>query len=284
MQARKFIFHKAGIGLVLTLALAGCEGFPTPIAPSASAGAATGAAPERDVVRSDLFSVTEAAMWDGRPTFGGVWVAYTGDIQPERVRITNRDNGKTVIGALFRRERETPGPAIQLSADAASALNVVAGTSVQLTVTALRREATPEVAPAPEPAAAETPASTPAAHDETAAEARPVSRPAAAAAAAPATISEAPIAAAPATAPAAAPEGAPSRPYAQVGTFASQSNANDLVTILGTNGVTAGVRQVEVDGRTLYRVIAGPAESAASLAALIAKLKELGYSDAFPIR
>ncbi len=280
MQARKFIFHKAGIGLVLTLALAGCEGLPTPIAPSASAGAATDAAPERDVVRSDLFSVTEAAMWDGRPTFGGVWVAYTGDIQPERVRITNRDNGKTVIGALFRRERETPGPAIQLSADAASALNVVAGTSVQLTVTALRREATPEVAPAPEPAAAETPASTPAAHDETAAEARPVSRPAAAAAAAPATISEAPIAAAPAT----APEGAPSRPYAQVGTFASQSNANDLVTILGTNGVTAGVRQVEVDGRTLYRVIAGPAESAASLATLIAKLKELGYSDAFPIR
>ena len=132
----------------------------------------------------------------------------------------------------------------------------------------------------PPDAAAETPASTPAAHDETAAEARPVSRPAAAAAAAPATISEAPIAAAPAT----APEGAPSRPYAQVGTFASQSNANDLVTILGTNGVTAGVRQVEVDGRTLYRVIAGPAESAASLAALIAKLKELGYSDAFPIR
>jgi len=234
------------------------------------------------VSRTDLFNVTESAIWDGRPTFGGVWVAYAGEIQPERVRITNRANGETVIGALFRRERDTPGPSIQVSADAASALGMVAGTPVQLSVTALRREAVETPAPAETPAAtpaATSPAESPAAPSE----ARPVARPATPAvpaAPAAAAIAESPLA----TTPAEAPAGAPSRPYVQVGTFATQSNANDLVTILGTNNVTAGVRQVEVDGRTLYRVIAGPAESAAALTALVARLKELGYADVFPIQ
>jgi len=299
MQAKLFIQtrHALVAGCIAIFSLSACEDLPMPTAPSAAATAGGAAqAPDPDVTRADLFNITESAIWDGRPTFGGVWIAYAGEVQPERVRITNRANGKTVIGALFRRERETPGPSIQVSADAASALGMVAGTPVELNVTALRRESTNTPAPAPTATpnvAAETPAPAAAAPAE---EQRPVAR---AQAAAPATsdaaVDESPLATPSATAatpPAAAPSpalepapsGAPSRPYVQVGTFSSQPFANALVTTLASSGVTAGVRQVEVNGRTLYRVIAGPADSDAALAALIAKLKELGYSDAFPIK
>jgi len=306
MQAKLFIQtrHALVAGCMAIFSLSACEDLPMPTAPSAAATAGGAApAPDPDVTRADLFNITESAIWDGRPTFGGVWIAYAGEVQPERVRITNRANGKTVIGALFRRERETPGPSIQVSADAASALGMVAGTPVELNVTALRRESTNTPAPAPAPAAtpdvaAETPAPAAAAPvvAAPAEEQRPVARAQAAAPATPdAAIDESPLAipsdtaatppaAAPSPAPEPAPSGAPSRPYVQVGTFSSQPVANALVTTLASSDVTAGVRQVEVNGRTLYRVIAGPADSDAALAALIAKLKELGYSDAFPIK
>ncbi len=58
----------------------------------------------------------------------------------------------TVTGALFRRERENPGPRLQLSSDAAEALGILAGQPTEIKVTALRRESdvaeTPEVAEA----------------------------------------------------------------------------------------------------------------------------------------
>jgi len=47
---------------------------------------------------------------DARPSFGGVWVAYPGNTQPERVNIRNVGNGKSVVGALFKREADNPGP------------------------------------------------------------------------------------------------------------------------------------------------------------------------------
>ena len=45
--------------------------------------------------------------------------------EPERVIIRNQQNGQFVIGALFRRERETPGPRLQVSSDAAAALEML---------------------------------------------------------------------------------------------------------------------------------------------------------------
>ncbi len=107
---------------------------------------------ERDVEAPDVFSAAEAGLWDGRPSLGGVWVAHPDVNDPERVIIRNSANGKFVIGALFRKEREIPGPRLQASSDAAQALGMLAGSPVQLEVTALRRE---EVAPEPEVAAAE---------------------------------------------------------------------------------------------------------------------------------
>ena len=95
---------------------------------------------ERDVEAPSAFSLTDKALWDGRPSLGGVWVAHTSVKDPERVIIRNTANGKSVVGALFRREVSNPGPALQVSSDAASALDMLAGQPETLEVVALRRE------------------------------------------------------------------------------------------------------------------------------------------------
>ncbi|MGR3743029.1 MAG: SPOR domain-containing protein [Pseudooceanicola nanhaiensis] len=100
---------------------------------------------ERDVEAPEVFAAAEQGLWDGRPSLGGVWVAHPDVTEPERVLIRNPANGKTVIGALFRREREIPGPRLQASSDAAVALGMLAGAPVTLDVVALRREETPIV-------------------------------------------------------------------------------------------------------------------------------------------
>jgi predicted small lipoprotein YifL len=105
---------------------------------------------ERDVEAPDAFQVTEAGLWDGRPSLGGVGVAHPDVTEPERVIIRNQSNGTFVIGPLFRRERDNRGPALQMYADAASALQMLAGSPTHLQVTALRREGvaeTPEAQP-----------------------------------------------------------------------------------------------------------------------------------------
>ena len=65
--------------------------------------------------------------------------------------IRNEENGQFVIGALFRRERENPGPILQVSSDAAAALGMVAGAPTDLNVTALRREEVAEGEDSPAP-------------------------------------------------------------------------------------------------------------------------------------
>jgi len=105
---------------------------------------------ERDVERPDVFEVTGRALWDGRPSLGGVWVAHPDVQDPERVLIRNTENGETIVGALFRRERLNPGPEIQISSDAADALGALAGAPVELYVVALRREEVEVILPAEE--------------------------------------------------------------------------------------------------------------------------------------
>jgi len=93
-----------------------------------------------DVERPDIFNVRDEALWDGRPSLGGIWIAHPDVKEPERVIITNESNGKKIAGALFRRERDTPGPSFQLSSDAAAALNVLAGQPTMVSVVAVRQE------------------------------------------------------------------------------------------------------------------------------------------------
>jgi cell division protein FtsN len=113
---------------------------------------------ERDVESPDVFAAKEAGLWDGRPSLGGVWVAHPDVTDPERVLIRNNANGKEVIGALFRRERNIPGPRLQASSDAAVALGMLAGAPVELNVVALRREAVQPPEPEVEQVAQAVPA------------------------------------------------------------------------------------------------------------------------------
>ena len=148
---------KAAIPLLAATAigLTACEEGQFLATPPAE-GEATAQAPQqarteiREVERADIFSASELALWDGRPSLGGLWVAHPDVTDPERVRITNETNGQSVFGALFRRERSNPGPRIQLSSDAASSLGILAGQPTELSIVVVRQEeVTIEPAPLP---------------------------------------------------------------------------------------------------------------------------------------
>ncbi len=161
---------RQGLGLLAgvvgaALVLTGCQTGTSPVAKkNTGAVAASGEAQgivtmEKDVESPETFSLTGEGLWDGRPSLGGVWVAHASVKDPERVLIRNTKNDKTVVGALFRRERENPGPSLQLSSDAAEALGMLAGQPAEISVVALKRQEldlTPaaEVTPETEAAAA----------------------------------------------------------------------------------------------------------------------------------
>jgi hypothetical protein len=155
---------RVAMAVAVALALAGCDALPR-FGGDGAGGEAAGAVPAAgtlasgDVEAPEVFHLEEAGLWDGRPSLGGIWVAHPDATNPERVRIVNRDNGQEVIGALFRRERDLPGPALQVSSDAAEVLGMLAGAPAQLTVTALRRTEAPAVesAPGEEPEGAAVP-------------------------------------------------------------------------------------------------------------------------------
>ena len=245
---------------------------------------------ERDVEAPEVFQITENGLWDGRPSLGGVWVAHPEAKDPERVIIRNEANGKFVIGALFRREREVPGPRFQVSSDAADALGMLAGSPVTLNVTALRREEVPD------PAAAPTEELTPAEgieavplDDAAEVEANPIAAAAAAldeveAAAgtsAPAAVEAAPAAPAPtprATAPAAS---GLAKPFIQIGIFSVEGNASNTAESLRRAGMVPTIKPGSSAGKAFWRVVVGPAPSASERAALLKKIKALGFADAY---
>lgn len=136
----------------LTLGLGGCEEGAQPFGTFGKApvtaeapvrASAPAASAARDVEAPEAFSMTGEGLWDGRPSLGGIWVAHASVKNPERVLIRNPKNGKSVVGALFRRERLNPGPSIQISSDAADALGLLAGQPADLSIVALKREEAP---------------------------------------------------------------------------------------------------------------------------------------------
>ena len=131
------------LALPFALLLAGCDQLPGlgQDAPETGNALAPSGDPatSQDVEAPGVFDLTTPGLWDGRPSLGGVWVAHPTVTDPERVIIRNTENGQSVIGALFRRERETPGPALQVSSDAAEELGMLAGDPATLSVIALRR-------------------------------------------------------------------------------------------------------------------------------------------------
>ncbi len=150
------VVSAAGLACLL---LAGCEeGMGTPGATGEGASPSTQAPKTvvQEVERGDIFSTKELGLWDGRPSLGGVWVAHPDVRDPERARVRNTTNGQTIGAALFRRERNNPGPRIQISSDAAAALGILAGQPTELEIIVLRTEEVviepdPQPEPAPEP-------------------------------------------------------------------------------------------------------------------------------------
>jgi cell division septation protein DedD len=360
-------------------------------------GATTGDAPA-EVLDAAVFQESANALWDGRPSLGGVWIAHPDATTPERVNVRNDDSGRVIQAALFRRERDFPGPPFQLSADAAAALGAEAGTPTPVTVTALRRvpvapppEAEAELAaddpelaagegeaagsgdtgliaaadaaideamgdvPAGDPAAAEAedpggssmpgsfpgssapqntgvndpalspeeaaalmadaeaeaalmaeepaaedapkggsagsmPGTKPVLVDDTGTPIPAEETPAITATAltgeppeAPETGPEPEASLEAASLPAAQPAAASDleRPYVQVASGSTRANVDALAAKLQAAGLPALVRETSQEGAPLWYVVVGPAASQGELDALLARIRELGYPDAF---
>ena len=182
--------------------------------------------------------------------------------------IRNEKNGKFVIGALFRRERENPGPRLQVSSDAAATLGMLAGQPAKLNVTALRREAIAESAPTPE-AAPQVDA--PNAIQETAL--APTAGAVASAAPKPTP-----------TPPKPKPSSSGlSKPFIQLGIFSVEQNANNTAEAMRVAGMVPTVKKSTSSGKTFWRVLVGPAQTSAERSALLKKIKASGFADAYAV-
>ena len=232
---------------------------------------------DRDVEAPEVFQTRDKALWDGRPSLGGVWVASPDAKDPERVIIRNTGNGKFVIGALFRREIENPGPKLQISSDAAAALGILAGAPADVSVIALRRDEENVQTDATRPIldsseTVETQALDPIAGAAAAierADAQPVS---------PTPVAPV-IGGAPATSP--VPTAAPTPAAStggrtiQIGIFSVEANATRAAATLTKAGLTGNVRREESQGKALWSV------TTRGDAAAMTKVKGLGFPDAY---
>lgn len=258
------------LGTLLALSGCGQDGFKMPNFGGGAAQSTEQAASvelvERDVEAPSVFQQTDKGLWDGRPSLGGVWVAHPNVTDPERVIIRNEDNGKFVIGALFRKETATPGPKFQVSSDAAEALGMLAGAPALLNVTALRRE--------------EAPAAT--AQEADTADSAPDTD---GAAPTPAPTQVAPAAAPAPAAPAPVQTGnlgsTLEKPFVQIGIFSVEANARRTADSLSSAGLPVRVTQSETAGKTFWRVVAGPAGDTAQRAELLSAIKAKGFADAY---
>jgi len=261
---------------------------------------------ERDVESPEVFQVTEKALWDGRPSLGGVWVAHPDSKQPERVIIRNKTNGKFVIGALFKRERNNPGPKLQLSSEAASALAVLAGAPTTLNVTVLRRETvtvdngggSPTT---PENVKTEILAPTPTQDIETAvlksvaeADAKVKTK---SEVAKTTDITRTQPTIKPKIRPTAKPKAAPkvtgkaeavptitsslSQPYIQLGFFSVEENAKNTLKSLEIRKIPGRVSKASAKGKAFWRVLAGPAQTKGERDAYLKEIKKMGFTDAY---
>lgn len=137
------------VPVFLVVLISGCSDFAGPAALSGSTEGHRAGTVQGEIEDPDTFARRETGLWDGRPSLGGLWVAHPDALTPERVIIRNTENGQETSGALFRRERLNPGPSFQISAEAAAALNILAGAPTEIEVIALR-QAQESDAPLPE--------------------------------------------------------------------------------------------------------------------------------------
>jgi cell division septation protein DedD len=288
---RKPAYLFAGTLLAASL-LAGCDDQGKfslsnlkPSKNTAQVSVSSGPTVERDVEAPEVFSVTDQGLWDGRPSLGGIWVAHPDVDDPERVIIRNQSNDKFVVGALFRRERDIPGPSLQISSDAAAALGILAGAPVSLNVTALRKteepvsqplaaqettEAQEGIKPAPEVKATPLDPISAAGAAIDAAEATPIKPVVAATAAKPTP-----------TTP--AKKSSLSKPFIQIGIFSREANANRVAKQMRSAGLSTQVKQSTINGKTFWRAVVGPANTSSERSNLLSTVKSEGFTDAYAV-
>jgi len=332
---RSVTYRFLGLGLIVSVALAACtDGSSSSNSGGGAAASRGGQVVERDIEDASVFSKREAALWDGRPSLGGAWVAHPDAQSPERVIIRNTTNGQETIGALFRRERMNPGPAFQVSAEAANAVGILAGAPTVIEVVALRSDESAAGGPAIAATTAQTdeqPAqdsgpsemaqtgspdlpeatappvvttetqprggflgrlfgrSTPEQPDTQGIETQgldgritqaPVQTPAPTAAQAPAAAVEPP------PARQAQPQSASTleRPFIQLGIFSVEANAGKAETMARDAGLTARKVEGRAQGNAFWRVVIGPAQTQAEQTQMLARVKSLGFNDAYTVR
>lgn len=281
-------YFKFAVITVLSLGLAGCaENSGTQNSAGKTASGSTKTV-ENDVEAPEIFQVTEEGLWDGRPSLGGVWVAHPTAKDPERVLIRNEANGKFVIGALFRKERETPGPKLQVSSDAADAIGMIAGAPVKMSVTALRREEVTieepieavenveliEVSDGEEVIASEV--------TETALD--PIASASAALDAVDNEAAKAVVAMPKADTPKpVVPEtkSTTKQSYLQLGIYSIEANANATAEKMRGAGMIPTIKKQTSNGKNFWRVFLGPVSGSSEKDALAKSVTELGYNDAY---
>ena len=251
----------AACGILIAL-LAGCAGLDLGEDTSSDAPSTVTNLVERDVEAPDVVNISEAGLWDGRPSLGGIWVAHPDAKDPEKVIIRNPQNGKFVIGALFGREREFSGPSLQLSSDAADALGILAGQPTNVSVVALRRQSIP----------VETPEAVKAENQVIEESLDSIQQTA-----------EAAIAAADTTTPKPKPSSL-RKPYLQIGIFGVEKNARSAVSSMSAKGLSASMSKLTLNNKPFWRVIAGPATTTAELSAMLKTVTDAGFADAYAVK
>ncbi len=74
------------------------------------------------------------------------------------------------------------------------------------------------------------------------------------------------------------------KPYVQVGTFNVEANAKSAVSKIERNGMSADIRELKTDDKTVWRVLVGPANTRAERNAIQRDVKDLGFTDAFNVK
>ena len=257
-----------------------------------------------EVSAPEIFSSTDRAVWDGRPTLGGIWIAHEKANTPSRATITNTATGKSITGALWSKTAGIPGPPFTVSSDLAASLGMEAGTPVELRVVALKNVVTEPAEPEPEPAenqevAAAEPDPEPKMKDEA-----PKNTEAAAIDAETAAVEQKPkrkpfrvfgkrkeeetdeaVDATEEVTVSNTPTPTGSGRAAQVGLFSDKANADKVaaqLTKAGLGGKLIGGKSSS--GASFWRVVTGPAKNKAAEAKLLADVKALGFTDAYLIK
>lgn len=243
------------------------------------------------------YDETGIASWYG-PAFYGKRTAdgeiyNAGDItaahrtlpMPVNVRVTNLENGKSIVVRVNDRGPFAKGRIIDVSEQAAKLLGFYNAGTARVRVTFLSRAPLPNGQPQPDQTPPEIAAAVPAAPtgtvetDKLANVAGTAVEPPVVVASLPRPASDAPdVAASPTLGQVTqVPVPATTHLYVQVGAFSSYENAMRLREELGGE---LKISTIKRNGQTLYRVRSGPFNTTADADAALARLGGLGSNDA----